>query len=265
MTTQLDGKVALITGAGSTIGLGRAMALALIGAGGRVALMDIDPQGLEQNAAEARQIGGEGCVTTIVADATDASAAQRAVQHAIADLGGLHILINNAGINPRFDFWELPPETWAQTMAVNLNGPFFMAKAAAPHLRQQGWGRIIGVTTSLDTMLRSMPYGPSKAGHEAFVAVLASQLEGTGVTANVLVPGGAVDTHMTRGVNYGSLLQPEVMQAPVVWLASSESDGFNGQRIVGRRWDGSLAMEERLRQAAAPAAWPQLGRSAEEL
>ena len=263
--TQLDGKVAIVTGAASRIGLGRAMALALVRAGGRVAMVDIDADGLAQTAQEARQVGGGDCVTTIIANTTLPEDAQRAVQQTLADLGRLDVLVNNAGINPRFDFWDLPPEQWVRTIATNLTGPFLMAKAAAPHLRTQGWGRIIGVTTSLDTMLRSMPYGPSKAGHEAFMAVLAGELEGTGVTVNVLVPGGAVDTYMTRGYNYGSLLQPEVMEAPVVWLASAESDGFHGQRIIARRWDEQLPVTERLTRAAAPIAWPQLGRPAGEL
>jgi len=261
---RLDGKVALITGAGSRIGLGRAMTLALVGAGGRVAMVDIDRDALEETAAEVRQAGGKDCVVTIVADATRFEDAERAVQQAIADFGGLHVLINNAGINPRFNFWDLSPDAWAKTMATNINGPFFMAKAAAPHLRAQGWGRIIGVTTSLDTMLSTMPYGPSKAGHEAFMAVLARELDGTGVTANVLIPGGAVDTNMTRGYNSGSLLVPEVMQAPIVWLASNEADGITGRRITARRWDESLPIEQRLEQASAPTAWPQLSRPAGE-
>jgi len=261
---HLDGKVAIITGAGSRIGLGRTMTLALVRAGARVAMMDIDRDALEQSAAEARAIGGKDCVTTVVADATGPEDAERAVRQTIADLGGLHILVNNAGINPRFGFWELPIDAWTKTIAVNVNAPFVMAKAVAPHLREQGWGRIIGVTTSLDTMLRSMPYGPSKAAHEAFIAVLAGELEGTGVTANVLVPGGAVDTAMTRGFNYGSLLQPAVMEGPIVWLASTESDGFNGRRITARRWNESLPIEQRLEQASAPAGWPQLGRPAGE-
>jgi NAD(P)-dependent dehydrogenase (short-subunit alcohol dehydrogenase family) len=136
-----------------------------------------------------------------------------------------------------------------------------MANAAASHMRQRGWGRIIGVTTSLDTMLAAMPYGPSKAAHEAFVAVLAKELEGTGVTANVVVPGAAVDTHMTRGMGFDTtaMLQPEVMQAPVVWLASDQSDGFNGRRIIARQWDESLPIDKRLEACSAPAAWPQLG------
>ncbi len=261
---RLDGIVAIITGAGSRIGLGRAMTLALVGAGARVAMVDVDAEALEQSAADARDVGGSDCVATIVADVTDPAHPDRVVQQTIRELGGLHVLINNAGINPRFDFLELPVQLWAKTIAVNLTGPFLMAKAAAPHLREQGWGRIIGVTTSLDTMLRTMPYGPSKAGHEAFMAVLASELEGTRVNVNVLIPGGAVETGMTLGQRYERLLQPEVMQAPVVWLCSRESDAFHGRRIIARHWDEALPIEQRLARAGAPIGWPQLGRPVEE-
>jgi NAD(P)-dependent dehydrogenase (short-subunit alcohol dehydrogenase family) len=261
---RLDGKVVLVTGAASQLGLGYAMTVAIVKAGARVAMVDIAREPLEQSAAAVRQLGGKDSVAAIVADVTDPGNAERAVEQAVSELSGLHVLVNNAGINPRYTFWDLPVEDWIRTMAVNLSAAFFMAKAVAPHLRQQGWGRIIGVTTSLDTMLRSMPYGPAKAGHEAFMAVLASELEGTGVTANVLVPGGAVDTDMTRGYEYSSLLKPEVMQAPIVWLASNESDGFNGRRIIGRHWDESLPIGQRLEKCSAPAAWPQLGRPASE-
>ena len=119
----------------------------------------------------------------------------------ISELGGLHILVNNAGTNPRTlglasggggnlpNFWENSSEAWTRVVSINFNGPFFMARAAVGHMLGQGWGRIIGITTSMDTMYRKggSPYGPSKAGHEALVATMAQELEGKGVTANVLV------------------------------------------------------------------------------
>lgn len=264
----LLGKVAIVTGAGSTIGLGRAMTLALVGAGARVAMMDVDGDALGQSASDARKLGGASCVLPIVGDVSDPADAERTVQRTIAELGGLHVLVNNAGINPRIAalpsglvFSNIPPEAWINTIRVNVNGPFLMARAAVGHMVAQGWGRIIGVTTSLDTMIRGAPYGPSKAAHEALIAVIAREVEGSGVTANVLIPGGAAYTNMTAGVRDPSgLLAPEVMQAPVVWLASAASDGFNGRRVIAQFWDEELPVQERLEKAAAPAAWPQLGR-----
>lgn len=273
----LQGKVAIITGAASPIGLGHAMTVALVRAGARVALLDINDAWLTQSAAEMRAIGDEGCALPLRVDITDPAAAEQAIRQTIAELGGLHILINNAGISPRsaeftetapsVNFWDILPAVWSRVVAVNLSGAFFMSRAVAGHLRSQGWGRIIGVTTSLDTMWRQggTPYGPSKAGHEALVASMAQDLEGSGVTANVLVPGGATYTNMTAAtLSYArdKLIQPEVMQAPVVWLASEASNGFNGQRIIAYFWDEHLPLEERLQKASAPAAWPQLGRQA---
>jgi 3-oxoacyl-[acyl-carrier protein] reductase len=262
----LAGKVALVTGAGSDIGLGRAMTLALVGAGARVAMMDRDEDSLEHTAAEVREVGGKDSVVPLVGDVTRPEEAERTVQTTISTLGGLHILVNNAGINLRTTvqpghaaFADIAVDDWIRTMSVNLTGPFLMARAAVGHLVNQGWGRIIGVTTSLDTMIRQAPYGPSKAGHEALLAIIARDVEGTGVTANVLVPGAAASTHMVDRSRPG-LLDPEVMQAPVVWLASEASNGFNGRRIIAQFWDESRPLAERLEQSSAPAAWPQLGR-----
>jgi 3-oxoacyl-[acyl-carrier protein] reductase len=252
------------------------MTQGLVRAGARVALLDINEAWLEQSAAEMRQIGGGDCALPLVTNITDPASVERAVSRTIAELGGVHILVNNAGINQRSEgftsggaanFWEITPDAWNRVVAVNLSGAFFMARAVAPHMIAQGWGRIIGVTTSMDTMWRKggTPYGPSKAGHEALVAAMAQELDGTGVTANVLVPGGATYTNMTASntaYDKDKLIRPEVMQAPVVWLASEDSNAFTGRRIISYFWDESLPLEERLEKASAPAAWPQLGRQA---
>jgi 3-oxoacyl-[acyl-carrier protein] reductase len=148
-------------------------------------------------------------------------------------------------------------------VAVNFSGAFFMVRAAISHLLNQGWGRIVGVTTSLDNMYASAVYGPSKAGQEAFVANLATELAGTGVTANILVPGGPVNTAFLppdTTLDRQAIIQPDVMQAPVVWLASDAANGFNGQRVIAYYWDESLSIEERLARASAPAAWASLGK-----
>jgi 3-oxoacyl-[acyl-carrier protein] reductase len=241
------------------------MAMALVAAGARVAMVDIDELSLAQTVAEVREAGGTDCAVPIVGNVSWPGDAEGVIEQTIAKLGGLHILVNNAGINPRFgSFAEITTEAWMQAFAVNVNGPFFMARAAVGHLVAQGWGRIIGVTTSLDTMTRSAPYGPTKAAHEAFIAVMARKLEGSGVTANVLIPGGAADTHMVPDADRSRLLRPEIMQAPVAWLASSASDGFSGQRVNARDWDEQLPIGDRVAKASAPAAWAQLGRSRRE-
>lgn len=277
----LEGKIALVTGAGSPIGLGRAMTLALVQAGARVALLDKNREWLDATLQEARALGGVRCAVPVAADITDPGSAERAVRNVIAEFDALHVLVNNAGTSPWSEgmapegktsrearFWDISPEAWSRVVAVNFNGAFFMSRAAVLPMMRQKWGRIISVTTSLDTMYRkgNAPYGPSKAGHEALVATMAQELEGSGVTANVLTPGGGTNTNLIpkeASAEYrAALIRPEVMQSPVVWLASAASDGFNGRRIIAARWDEALPIEERLERASAPAAWPQLGAQA---
>jgi NAD(P)-dependent dehydrogenase (short-subunit alcohol dehydrogenase family) len=123
------------------------------------------------------------------------------------------------------------------------------------------------VTTSLDTMYRAamQPYGGSKAANEAHLLAMAQELEGTGVSANVLVPGGAANTRLVSRAqepDRGKLIPPEVMVAPLIWLCSNASDGVNGQRFIGMRWDKNLPPEEAAKNAGAPMAWQQLGRQA---
>ncbi len=269
----LDGKVAIVTGAASPMGLGRTMTEALVRAGARVSMMDVNPEWLGQSSNDMREIGGDDCVMTQVVDVTSVQEAGEAVERTIAEMGGLHILVNNAGIAPRNmlmggetrnNFWEVSAAEWERVMAVNAGGPFYMTRAVVPHFLAQGWGRIIGVTTSMNTMYNpgGTPYGPSKAAHEAFIAMASRELEGTGVTVNVLVPGGMSNTNLIPDDAVHSrerMIQPDVMRAPVVWLASDASDGVTGQRFIGHYWDESLPLEERIERAGAPAAWPQLG------
>jgi len=267
----LVGKVAIVTGAGSPIGLGRAMTIALINAGARVAMLDINDIWLTQTANEMRQIGGNDCVLTHVTDVSDPESAEEAVKTTISGLGGLHILINNAGIMSPIEsetnkpnFWDVETAVWNKVLEVNSSGPFHMAKASAGHMISQDWGRIIGVTTSIDSMYRPgmCPYGPSKACHEALIALMAIELKHTNVTANVLIPGGTTDTNiLPQNIQQDrtTLIRPEIMQAPVVWLSSEEAGSINGQRFIAYNWDETLPIKQRIQKAGAPAAWPQLG------
>ena len=269
----LSGKIAIVTGAASPMGLGRAMTEALVRAGARVSMMDINPEWLGRSSNFMREIGGNDSVMTQVVDVSSSDSAQEAVQRTIDEMGGLHILVNNAGVAPRNmvgrrgvrnNFWDITSEEWDRVISINSSGPFYMARAVVPHMLAQGWGRIIGVTTSMNTMYREggTPYGPSKAAHEALIAMASRELEGTGVTANVLVPGGMSSTNLIpddTDYDRASMIQPEVMQSPVVWLASDESADVNGQRFIGHYWDDSLPIQERLERAGSPAAWPQLG------
>jgi 3-oxoacyl-[acyl-carrier protein] reductase len=275
MPGPLEGKIVIVTGAGR--GLGRVMTLGLLAAGARVAAVERDPEALDETGHAADASGAAERMLAIVADITPDDSAAKIVRATNEHFGRLDILLNNAGINMtefrRPDvkyatkFWEVTPEEFRRIMEVNVIAPFLMTRAALPPMLKQRWGRIINVTTSLDTMYRGgiQPYGGSKAANEAHLLAFAQELEGSGVTANVLVPGGAADTRMVSPAqepDRSKLIAPEVMIAPLIWLCSNESDKITGQRFIGAHWDKHLPPAEAAKKAGAPAAWQQLGRQA---
>jgi 3-oxoacyl-[acyl-carrier protein] reductase len=161
--------------------------------------------------------------------------------------------VNNAGRGLReisddfhseaLKFWDATPEGWQEIIRSNVNGPFLMARAVAPHMIRSGWGRIIGISTSRVTMIREgfAPYGPSKAALDTMTGIFAKDLAGTGVTANILLPGGATDTDFIpragRSGHYLNLLPVDVMNEALLWLVSDAADGVTGARFVGKLWD----------------------------
>ncbi|MGC1444611.1 MAG: SDR family oxidoreductase [Xanthobacteraceae bacterium] len=274
MVGMLDGKVVIVTGAGR--GLGRVMTLGLLAAGACVAGVELDEAVLEETQQLAEDAGASERFLGIVADVTWDESGPKIVRACAERFSRLDILINNAGVStgtlrgegrPVGKLWEATPEEFRRVIEVNVIAPFLMTRAALPTLIAQHWGRIINVTTSLDTMWRSFmqPYGGSKAANEAHLLAMSQELDGTGVTANVLVPGGAADTRLvsrTAAPDRSKLISPDVMVAPLLWLCSNGSDGITGQRFIGASWDKSLPPQEAAQKAGAPMAWQQLGRQA---
>jgi len=268
----LASRVAIVTGAAS--GMGRVMARALAGAGAKIAGVDVDAAGLGRLAAEPVLAGKFLCTVT---DVSKTAECRRAVQQVMETFGALDILINCAGVSmstaaghsdeARIKFFEADPEGWQRILAINTIGAFLMARFAAEPMIKRGWGRIIHVTTSFDTMLAAglSAYGASKAALEASCVSFAKDLEGTGVTVNILVPGGPTETpgfFPPGKPRPPIMLDPEIMAVPVVWLASSQSDGISACRFIARDWDRSLPTAEAAARARAPAAWPELAQAA---
>ncbi len=272
MAGILDGRVAIVTGAGR--GIGKAMTLGLLDAGASVAAAEIDQDVLDETQSAAEERGAAERFLAVLTDLTRDDSAPKIVRATTERFGRLDILVNNAGTNismfrPRdvrdtAKFWEVTPEQFRRIMDVNVVAAFLMMRAALPVMLKQRWGRIISVTTSLDMMWRAemQPYGGSKAANEAHLLAMAIELKDSGVTANVLVPGGPANTRMIPPgtvADRTKLIDPAVMIAPLVWLCSSAADGISGQRFIAARWDKTLPPEEAAKQAGAPAAWQQLG------
>lgn len=260
-------RVALITGGGR--GLGRIMAHALLAAGHRVVLSSTDRDSLEETVREAG--AGPDRARLIVAELGRPGEPERLAAEAEACFGQIDILLNNAGIsvnNIRTDslknpyrFWENNREQIERFFQVNTISSMLLATLLAPKMIARGWGRIVANTTSLDTMLRFSLYGGSKAALEAETAVMSSDLEGTGVTANVLVPGGGAGSRMTDmiGIPREMVLPPEIMGPPMVFIASDEANDFNGRRVIARKWDSALPPREAAQLASDPIAWTGYG------
>lgn len=257
---------------GGARGLGRAMTLALLRSGKRVVVAD-----LPESAAEVRELIGIAAqeqsqerLLSVECDVTQWEQCLNVVNKAIDRFGTVHGLVNNAGIGmqdignvlvgKRKPFYEVDANAWRNSIDVNVNGPFLMAKAVTPQLVRQGWGRIVNIETSSYTMMMDgfSPYGPSKAALESATVIWAKDLVGTGVTVNALAPGGPANTRMIPKSEVGdrsTLIQPEVMMAPIVWLMSAWSDGVSGRRIIAKEWDADRLQREANEKIGIPAGW----------
>ncbi len=264
-------RVAIVTGAAG--GIGGAMTRGLLAAGILVAAVDRDRDPLEALTASAREQGKAAELLTIQTDLTNDAAADQITRATRARFGRIDILVNNAGIGPGairpdswrrpLKFWEITPDQWRRFVAVHTTAPLMLANAVVPEMMRQGWGRIINVTTSLGTMLNAgyPTYGPSKAALEALSAIMAKDLDGTGVTVNVLVPGGITNTPMISdeaGFARATMIQPEVMAPPLVWLISDAAGNVTGRRFLAIHWDPALAPEQAAEKAGAPVAWTSI-------
>src|SRR6185437_11745161 len=251
VTESAGGDTALVTG--GTSGLGLAMAAALAEAGVRVAVAG---RSGERAAAAAAPLPGAFGVTM---DVRDHGSVASAVATAWSRLGGIDLLVNNAGIgmrtvNPRFlteprGFWTVPADGFRDVIATNLTGYFLVAREITPRMLDAGRGRIVNISVNLTTMTRAgfVPYGPSRAGAESLSRIMAADLRGTPLTVNMLLPGGATRTGMVpdeHATGPRQLLEPQIMGPPIVWLASAEAAGVTDERIVATEFKEWLASRQ---------------------
>jgi NAD(P)-dependent dehydrogenase (short-subunit alcohol dehydrogenase family) len=231
-------QVAIVTGAAS--GIGRAMTLGLLEGGIDVAAVDKEAVWLDELRAEAGGKGFGGALQTIRADLTDPASFESIVSTMLGTAGHIDILVNNAGIgqgsiradqrrNP-LRFWEITPEQWGRRLGTMLREGYIL-------------------------------YGASKAAAEAATAVMSADLAGTGVTANVLVPGGMTDTRIVPDAavaDRSRLPRPEIMAPPLLWLVSDSAAGVSGRRFLAAHWDTALPPAEAAEKCGAPIAWKSI-------
>jgi NAD(P)-dependent dehydrogenase (short-subunit alcohol dehydrogenase family) len=265
------GRVAIITGAST--GLGEVMARVMAAEGAKIVGLARTKSTLEAVAVEVNAAAGEMVFLAIAADVSDRHACDDAVARTIDAFGTVDILINNAGVGANharpkgitgvLKFWDCDPDLWDEAVAINSSSGFYMARLAVRPMMEKGWGRIINNTTNFHTMLGPgrACYGPGKAGLEASTAIWSKELEGTGVTVNVIFPGGPTDTPIhahSRGIPIDKMLKSNIIAEPILWLASSASDGITGQRLNAKLWDKSLSPGDAAKRALVPAGWDAL-------
>jgi NAD(P)-dependent dehydrogenase (short-subunit alcohol dehydrogenase family) len=241
---QLPSTRVLVTG--GTSGLGKAMAAALAAAGARVALTSRDGARAEVAAAAIGAIA-------IEMDVRDEPSVQAGVEAVYERLGGLDVLVSNAGVgmrsvNPRFmtdplPFWEVSPGGFRNVVETKLTGSFLVTRAVVPRMLNAGGGRIVVISMNEQTMTRHgfVPYGPVGAGVEALARVMAADLAGTTVRVSILLPGGATATGMVpddvSADVRSRLLDPAIMGPPIVWLCSPQAAAVHDQRIVATEFN----------------------------
>lgn len=238
MAGRLAGKRAVITGAGR--GIGEAIARLFAAEGARLVLNDVREEGVEHVAHELASGGTE--VRVVVGDVSNPSHVDRIVASALDAMGGIDVLVNNAGIGGvGHTILETDLDEWERMLRVNLTGTFLCCRAAVPLMRQGGRGSIVNVSsiTGLTGAAGSVPYGAAKAGIIGLSKSLAREVAEWRINVNVIAPG-LIDTEMSRSrgqdVTRAAVLWPRIGEPMdiahlALFLASDESEFITGQVI----------------------------------
>lgn len=237
---DLSGRTVLVTGASR--GIGRATAMVFARAGAKVALAARTADQLEEAAQEIRNAGGEAIART--ADVAVEEDVHKIVTQMVDQWGRIDVLINNAGLINFGPLHEITPDAWSRVIAANLTGPFLLARAVAPIMEKQHFGRIVNITSvSAQTggVSGGVDYTSSKGGLAAMTKTLARDLAPHGVTVNAISPG-QIDADpelltaeqrekVTAMIPLGRLGEPEEIAYAALFLASPMADYITGTTI----------------------------------
>ncbi len=249
VTLQIQGRVAVVTGAGS--GIGRAVAYTLAGAGAAVCVADVDGGAASRVADELRAAGGRA--VAVVADVRDPGAVRAMVDETVRSFGRLDILVNNAGLQYVCPVHEFPEEKWDLLVGVMLTGTFLCTKYALPHMMAQGWGRVVNISSAhgLVASPYKSAYVAAKHGVVGFTKSVALEVARYGVTVNAVCPayvrtplveGQVTDQARIHGIPEAQvvervllepaavkrLLEPEEVASFVLYLCTDLGGGMTG-------------------------------------
>ena len=236
MSSMLEGKVAMVTGASQ--GLGRALALAYAREGAMLVINSRNYESIRDVVEEIHGLGVE--VLGIGADVTSSSDVEDLVDVAVEHYDRIDVLVNNAGLlGPRVAIEEYPEDEWRRVLDANLTGPFLVSKAAIPYMREGA--SIVNVTSGVSIEGRAEwgAYSVSKFGMEGLTQILAAELKDRGIRVNSVDPGG-MRTGM-RAVAYPdedptTRITPEENTAVFLYLASNESRDITGERFKAQEF-----------------------------
>jgi NAD(P)-dependent dehydrogenase (short-subunit alcohol dehydrogenase family) len=230
---RLEGKVAVVTGAGR--GIGRAIAIAFAREGARVAAVARSLEEVQATAELVRMAGGEAF--PLRCDVSREEDVRAMAGDVVNQYGQIDILVNNAAINlPTIETADMNPDDWRRVIDVNLTGPFLCSRAVLPHMVGRHAGKIINISSigGRRGARGRGPYRAAKAGLINFTETLAAETRRSGINVNCICPGG-VDTEMIRQISRGSptgqLMRPEEIAAVALFLASDESSAITGTSI----------------------------------
>lgn len=245
MLFALNGKVAVVTGAGSLRGIGRSIAIALATQGAKVAICDINEEGLLKVAEEIKQRTSE--VMTVTMSVTDGTSIREGFASVVDKWGKIDILVNNAGITQPVTVAEMSETDFERILDVNLKGTYLCCKAVVPYMLEKKYGRIINMSSVSAKrgggVFGGAHYSAAKAGILGFSKAFAREVSPHGITVNSIAPGlvatdirGGLESEeeqkrMTRDIPCRRMALPEEVAAAVCFLASDEAGYITGEEI----------------------------------